>query len=90
VREAAAGVERRSRDRERVDVESAPGFQDVAAPVDASTAAMLLRSCPPMLVNEPPTNSVLPLSAMASTQPNRFGLALKGLTAPVPVSIAAT
>src|SRR5213592_4711948 len=49
------------------------GSQEVASPVVASSAAMLFRDCPPMLVNPPPTYTVVPLTARASTQASGFG-----------------
>src|SRR4029077_18564117 len=43
------------------------GFHAVASPLVASSAAMLLRGCPPTLVNTPPTYTVLPDTASTRT-----------------------
>ena len=50
-------------------IKLAAGFQEVASPVDASTAPMKLRACPPMAVKEPPTYTVPPLTTIAATEP---------------------
>src|SRR3990172_5751089 len=47
----------------------APGFQAVASPVVALSAAMKFRACPPMLVNVPPTYTLEPETAIASRLP---------------------
>ncbi len=45
----------------------------MASPL-ASSAAMLCRGCPPMLVKSPPTYTVLPLTASAyTTKPTMAG-----------------
>src|SRR5437870_2360024 len=50
------------------------GFQVVAAPVVASSAAIPLRASPPMLVKPPPAYTVEPLTARASTKLFALGL----------------
>src|SRR5205809_1077816 len=62
-------------------VPSGAGFQPVAAPVPASSAARLLRACPPTDVNEPPTYSVVPVAARAFTGP--LGTGFQAVAAPV-------
>src|SRR5947199_116543 len=49
------------------------GFQAVAVPVTASSAALLLRACPPMLVKSPPAYTAEPLTAGVWTCERAFG-----------------
>jgi hypothetical protein len=64
----ATGVHRRAAHRSSARRKLlAPGFHSVASPVVASSAAMYLRTLPPMLVNEPPAYTVEPLTARAYT-----------------------
>src|SRR5690606_22202910 len=57
------------------------GFHPVATPVVALTAASSSRSSPPMLLNWPPTYTVEPLTASASTLPSTLGF--QAASAPV-------
>src|SRR2546423_537426 len=47
--------------------------QEVGAPVAASTAATRVREMPPTVRNSPPTNTVLPLTAIVCTLKLAFG-----------------
>src|SRR5213594_1650833 len=72
------------------DLRTAPyafGSQEVASPVVASSAAMLFRDCPPMLVKYPPTYTVVPLTARAATR--RFAFGSQEVASPVVASSAA-
>ena len=46
------------------------GFQAVASPVVASSAAIRFRDCPPIVVKSPPAYAVLPLTANFRTVPS--------------------
>lgn len=63
------------------------GFQLVARPVEASTAAIRFLACPPMLVKSPPGYTVEPETATAKTSELGFGIQL--VASPVVASSAA-
>jgi hypothetical protein len=64
-----------------------PGFQAVARPVLASTAAISPRGRPPIELNSPATYTVEPKMASAKTAPLASGF--QGVARPVLVSTAA-
>lgn len=71
---------------------SAPGFQAVACPVASFIAAtfVLATESPPMLVNCPPTYTLVPETAISATVPFAFGFqAAFAAPAPVVLSFAA-
>src|SRR5688572_432932 len=51
-------------------------FHAVASPVDASSAAIRNRVCPPMVVKLPPVYTVLPKHLMTCTVPFELGFQL--------------
>ena len=62
----------------------------VANPVVASSAAMRLRACPPMVVNSPAAYTRLPFTASASTFPGELlALGFQAVAVPVVASRAA-
>ena len=65
----------------------AVGFQAVASPVVASSAAMRLRACPPMFLNCPATYTVAPFTANART--SRSAAGSQDVASPVVASRAA-
>jgi hypothetical protein len=63
------------------------GFHGVARPLDASSAAMRLRGCPPMVAKYPPTYTVFPLTASAFIPPGESGF--QAVASPLAASSAA-
>ena len=59
------------------------GFQAEASPVEASSAAMRFRFCPPMVVKSPPAYTVEPLTASARTVEYAVAFGSHALARPV-------